>query len=402
MAPDELSVIVVSWGRPDALRRCLLSLSQQCRSGCEVIVVADPAGLASARSLPFADRLKLVDQDGPNVSRARNAGLSQAAGQVVAFIDDDAIAEPTWVAAICAAFDNPGIAALTGPVLGRNGTSLQWGPLAVNACAQDTPMEADGRVPDGYVRKLQGTNMAFRRAVFEDLGGFDEGFAFYLDDTDIALRLGRAGLQSMWVPNAVVHHSFAASARRTGQRVPLSLEDIGASTALFLRKHAPVEDHARVIRDLEAAQSTRLLQLARTRKLNDSAMRGLMESLRDGLAAGAASENFTPPVKEALCGFLRLVSGDPPGHRVLSGWSIKASGLRKRAADLVADGFGVTLLLFDLTPRKHKVFYTDTGWWEQMGGLYGAANRDGPRLRFSTFKSRRCEEIRRISDIRGL
>ncbi|MCB2123539.1 MAG: glycosyltransferase, partial [Rhodobacteraceae bacterium] len=57
---------------------------------------------------------------------ARNLGLAAAAGEIVAFIDDDAVPEPRWLARLTAPFADPGIAAAGGFVVGRNGISFQW------------------------------------------------------------------------------------------------------------------------------------------------------------------------------------------------------------------------------------------------------------------------------------
>jgi len=60
--------------------------------------------------------------------------------------------------------------------------------------------------------------MAVRRSVLADLGGFDPRFRFYLDETDLNLRLAARGLYTALVPLAQVHHGFHASARRRKDR----------------------------------------------------------------------------------------------------------------------------------------------------------------------------------------
>ena len=90
MSPLPVSVIVVSRGRPESLTLCLTGLSRQFHDTYEVIVVADPAGMAAVARLPFADEIKTVPFDEANIAAARNRGLAVAAGEVVAFIDDDA------------------------------------------------------------------------------------------------------------------------------------------------------------------------------------------------------------------------------------------------------------------------------------------------------------------------
>ena len=105
------SVIVVSRHRAAALGRCLMALAQQDHPQIEVIVVADPEGLAASKATGLA--LKLVPFDEANISAARNLGLAAAGAPVVAFIDDDAVAEPTWISRLCAAFADPKVVALS-------------------------------------------------------------------------------------------------------------------------------------------------------------------------------------------------------------------------------------------------------------------------------------------------
>lgn len=400
MSDLRLSVVVVSSGRPEALQRCLLGLSQQAQAGCEVIVVADAEGQAAVRNLPVAGALKLLPQRLPNISVARNSGIAAAAGDVIAFLDDDAVPEPIWSKAILSKFAEQDIAAVTGPVLGRNGISLQWGSMATNVLGQDIEVDPNKQIRDGFWRKLQGTNMAVRRTALDVIGGFDEALHFYLDDTDMALRLGRAGLRSAWVPQAIVHHGFEASARRTRDRVPLSLFDIGASSAVFLRKHAPEDQRAVALHALEAAQSTRLMGLARVRKLDADQMRSLLESLRDGIKTGQDRVSAEGNIDTKPLNFDPFQTTNPLAHKVLSGRSFQLARLRLAAKDFVAQGHPVSLFAFGPTPRKHKVRFTNGGWWEQTGGLFGPSDRNGPRLQITSFRTRIAAEVSRISATR--
>ncbi|MFD2439008.1 glycosyltransferase family 2 protein [Paracoccus kondratievae] len=92
------SVVVISRHRPQALARCLTTLADQTHPRLEVVLVADPASVGIRPDLP----LKRVVFDRANVSAARNEGLALAAGEVVLFIDDDALAEPGWAEALAA------------------------------------------------------------------------------------------------------------------------------------------------------------------------------------------------------------------------------------------------------------------------------------------------------------
>ncbi len=395
-APLRLSVVVASHDRPRALRRCLIGLHQLAYPQVELVVVADAAGRAAIADLPFAGRVIVLDQAEPNLSRARNAGAAASGGDVIAFIDDDAVPEPTWAGALAEAFADPDMAAATGPVLGRNGISLQWGRMAVDACGRDLRLDG-GELPAGAALKLHGTNMAIRRAALQAAGGFDAAFGFYLDDTDLALRLSQGGGRTAYLPGAVVHHSFAASPRRRADRAPLSLFDIGASSAVFLRKHAPgdLED---MLERLRRDQADRLQALRRRGRLTGGGVASLLAGLDDGIAAGrerpfGARAEIAPPVP-----FRPVRDAPPPAMAMRAGWTWQAGRLRRDRPG--ADPF--SLFLFEPTPRKHKVVFTEDGVWEQRGGLYGPSRRDQPRLQPWWFGSRLAAEVARVAALRGL
>ncbi|MEM7722183.1 MAG: glycosyltransferase [Pseudomonadota bacterium] len=400
--PLRISVIVVSSGRAAALCRCLTAVAQMPHPALELVVVADEDGLAAITRLPFHGDIVQVAQTGPNISTARNDGIAAASGEVLAFIDDDAVPEPSWAGALAEVFADPGVMAATGPVLGRNGISLQWGRMAVNRFGQDRWLEDGSALASGEVLKLHGTNMAIRRAALDQVGGFDRAFAFYLDDTDMALRLGGRAGAVRYLSDAVVLHGFAASVRRREDRVPLSLFDVGASTAVFLRKYAPVVDHPTHLRALEAAQQARLLRFARKRKLGVRDMRRVMESLMEGLHAGAERPfDDTALPERSQRSFQTLTRAVQHPMQVLSGWRHQGPRLRQAAADLLAEAYPVTLFLFDPTPRKHKVRFTEGGWWEQTGGLYGSSDRSGARFQPWRFSGRVAAECRRVARLRG-
>lgn len=399
--PTPLSVVVASHGRPGALRRCLTALGQSAHPAVEAVVIADTEGLAAVASLPNADRIKTLLQAEPNLSRARNDGIARAGGAVVAFLDDDAVPEPTWAGRVAQAFaGSPDLVAVTGPVLGRNGISLQWGPVAVDRQGRDIALaDPDTPLPPKTVLKLHGTNMALRREVLIALGGFDAAFRYYLEDTDLALRLADAGHRARWLPDAQVHHAFAASVRRTEDRVPLDLHDIGASTAVFLRKHAP-SDRDDALRRLAEDQRKRLFRFVRRRKLGARDLEALMRSLRAGIDEGLARGHSETGDIRGDAGFLPLTDRPFTRDVVLCRRGFAARGLRAEAERLTGTGSRVTLLLLDPTPRAHKVRFNPGGWWEQTGGLYGRSDRTTPRLQLWRAKTRLSAELRRIAATR--
>jgi len=227
MTQRRVSVVVVSHGRPDALARCLRGIAQLDYPAFEVVVVCD----APSRSEVIDPQIKTVVFDGANISEARNLGVAQAAGEIVAFIDDDAVPEPNWLTHLVAPFDADNVAVAGGYVIGRNGISFQWTARMAFADGSTEPLPLKGTTPrlltgkPGQAIKTEGTNMAIRRDLLVAMGGFDPAYRFYLDETDINMRLAGAGRVTAIVPLAQVHHGYAASVRRTAQRIPRDLTE---------------------------------------------------------------------------------------------------------------------------------------------------------------------------------
>lgn len=400
--PITLSVIVVSRGRPAELALCLRALTQQDHPQIEVIVVADPGGLAAAA--PFA--VKPIAFDEANISAARNAGLAQAAGDVVAFIDDDAVAEPSWAGRLAAPLADPQVVAATGYTRGRNGISWQWMASGVDATGFDHPLPPVRETvlhPGQSHRAVKpvGTNCAFRRAALLQVGGFDPAYRFYLEDADIGLRLAALGKTAV-VPGAVVHHAFAASDRRRADRVPTDLHQIGASARVFLRRHADPAQWPVAMERLRAEQAARLRRLQAAGQIDTAEVARLSATLEAGLAEGAVRDlpALLPLNQTAPTPFRPLPGTGPRPGRVIAGRIWQAGRLRRTAAEAAGRGEIVTLFLFGPSPRKHRHRYRAEGFWEQSGGLFGPSNRDQPRLSWWRLDRRVAFECARIGDVR--
>ena len=399
-----VSVIVVSRGRPAELQLCLTALRQQYYPAVEVVVVGDSRSLKGA---PDGGAQKTTVFEAPNISAARNIGAGLAAGEILAFIDDDATAEPTWLDHLTAPFQNDRVAAAGGYVIGRNGISLQWGAQSVDYAGWSHPVEHAGDDPlilatdrDGRALRTQGTNMAVRRDVLAELGGFDEAFAFYHDETDLNLRLSEAGHLTAIVPRALVHHASATSDKRRVDRVPTTLFDIGASSAVFHRKHLNPAGWAQAREDVINAQRLRLEAMLIDGRVEPKSFETLMASLHDGYAEGLArtpgSHHATPAPPPFLAQPPKI-----PRHEGLSALRRDRSTARKLARGLVADGAVVSLVVLDRTARFHSTRFHPDGFWEQTGGQFGRARRSEPYVRFATFENRAAAELQRVSHFRN-
>lgn len=401
--PPRVSVIVVSRGRPALLKRCLTGLSQVWHDDFEVIVVADKAGILAIE--PWRDRIKMQQFDEANISAARNTGIELAAGEVVAFIDDDAVPEPAWLTNLTAPFADTSVAQTGGFVRGRNGISFQWRARVVDRLGRARSVDVQDLAqleahigPDEAI-KTEGTNMALRRSVIADIGGFDPGFHYFLDETDVNIRL--ADYRTVIVPAAQVHHGFAASDNRTEDRVPTDLTEIGASWAVFLRKHASEKMEERTDRAF-AEQEQRLRGHHEASRMTAEEKARLKESFFTGFEAGLTrDEHSSGPLGAPRAPFKRFEPASNGTSVLIAGrsWSHKRLAAQAKAA--VADGSVATVLRLSPTPRSHRMWFHPDGYWVQRGGLFGPSDRSQPRFRLWTFSKRVAAERTRIGTVRN-
>ncbi len=399
MTDCAVSVVVVSRGRPAALTRCLTALTQQDHPRFEIVVVADPSGIEAVGNLDFGQHLKTLEFDQPNISAARNRGIEQAAGEVIAFIDDDAVAEPSWLGHLVAPLARCDVAATGGFVRGRNGIGLQWGARVLDALGAARRIDLDPirptvlTPPTGHGVKTEGTNMAVRRDALVRLGGFDTAFHFYLDETDLNMRLGQAGLRTALVPLAEVHHGFAPSLLRRSDRTPRDLFDIGASWAVFQRKHVPDVLHAAQWSGLRLEQRDRLVRHLIAGTLEPRDLRRLMARLDAGYDAGRERTISRTPIARHPAAPFKRFPGAVRRSLLFAGriWSRKR--LMSQAAAQVRAGNIVTVIILSPTALFHRISFHPDGFWLHQGGMFGKSDRSDPLVRFVSH-ARRIERER--------
>ena len=397
------SVIVVSRGRPEWLARCLMGLRQLDHPEFEIIVVADSVSLqrvdcAGMKTVPF---------DTPNISAARNAGIGVAAGEICAFVDDDAVPEPLWLSHHEAALRETVADASVGFVRGRNGISYQSRLAFVDNEAETHQADIKGIdpvvpiPPDGQAVKLVGTNMAIRRSVLFALGGFDPALRFFLDDTDVSLRLAKAGYKVAVAALAEVHHGFAPSERRTALRAPVDLFDIGRSSAIYFRRHGAV-DMAELWARIERRERARLLRHMVQGTCEPRDVARVLKTLKAGWEDGFAAELPTLNVVDSQTEFARYQPLRPGAHQIVATRLLRRRQGIRIAEGLARGGQRASVFSFSLTPVRHHVRYTAGGVWLQTGGQFGRTCRNGPLFKWCRFASRQKEETDRVAKIRGI
>lgn len=394
-----VSVIVVSRDRAAALARCITGVAQLDHTDFELVVVSDRAGAAVVQARPDAARIKLTIFDEANISKARNLGIAQAAGDVLAFVDDDAVPEPTWLSRLVAPFDDPSVTATGGYVRARDGVRFEASATSVTRSGQRHHHAPNSPLPSGQVWHTEGTNMAFRAEALRRIGGFDEAFRYYLDETDVNLRLPG---QTRLVPEAEVHHGFSESPRRHADRVPKTLFEIGASSAHFMQMHNK-EAVTVGCAEFRATQRRRLLRHMVSGRLEPRAVEALLSTYDAGVADGLDRQpmraNFRLHAPRAFLPFRT----SPPGKKCLfTGPWRDRSLLRSRAEAAALAGDRPTLVLFSPAARHLRVAFVLPGLWIHVGGQFGRGTHGNPRWHWASRKTRTAAERARLATIRGL
>lgn len=235
--PVSVSVVIPTRGRPQLVGRCVDAILAGAYPPLEVLVV-DNAPVDDALELVIAERyadrpeVRYLVEPLPGTSRARNAGSAVARGDLVAFIDDDAVADEWWLSVLAAEAADPTVDCVTGLVL----------PLALDSQAALRFEEAAG-FGRGFQRRVfaadqkpaptllfpytagvcgSSNNLAVRASVLASLGGFDVRLGGGTrpsagEDLDLLTRVLLAGHEIIYQPAAMVRHehrSDSAAMRR--------------------------------------------------------------------------------------------------------------------------------------------------------------------------------------------
>jgi glycosyltransferase involved in cell wall biosynthesis len=223
-----VSVVVCAYNAERTMDACLASLAVLNYPDYEVVVVNDGSRdrtLEIAESYPFC---RIISQPNKGLSVARNVGAAAASGEIVAYTDSDCVADPDWLTYLVAKMEDGGLAACGGPNFPPPEDSLV--PAAV-AVAPGGPTHV--LLSDEVAEHIAGCNMAFRRDILLELGGFDPVYRAAGDDVDICWRFQDAGYVIGFSPAATVWHFR----RNTVRAYCNQQRGYGKAEALVYSKH---------------------------------------------------------------------------------------------------------------------------------------------------------------------
>jgi GT2 family glycosyltransferase len=210
-----ISVVVVNWNRAELLRACLRSLAAQSVHDFEVIIVdngsADHSREVVAEEIPTAQLI--VNKTNQGFCAANNQGIAVARGEFVALLNNDAEADAGWLGALLAAFEGqPRVGMVASKIVVHEDPARidKVGHL-IYPDGQNRGRGA-GEVDRGQYDRREaalwpdGCAAMYRKAMLDEIGGFDEDFFAYADDAELGLRGRIAGWDCLYEPMARVRH----------------------------------------------------------------------------------------------------------------------------------------------------------------------------------------------------
>ena len=257
MYQPSVSIIINTHNRANHLKRLLDCLNYQTYKNFEVIVVNGPSTDHTDKILEqYKDSIRLETCPKVNLCMSRNIGVRAAAGEIIAFIDDDAVPEnKKWIEHAVACFADEEIGVVGGGVLRIGGQiEFQYGYFSIwgdNRSYSDCP-PVD--LEPGWYRGCAGGNVFFRKSVVIDVGGFDEYYVYYMDETDLCMRVAQAGFRVEYGEHMEIIHEAAKSVNRKS-KYSLNWDVIARSRAYFTMKASEDTGETVQVREKRAAET---------------------------------------------------------------------------------------------------------------------------------------------------
>jgi hypothetical protein len=222
----KISVIIPHHQGKDLILGCLASLERQTTSNSEIIVVDNGSRDGSIESvtqaLPKVRVIRLAANEG--FAYAANLGARESRGDIIAFLNDDAEAEPSWIEIGVSQFDRHAeVGILACRMMDFHQREVvQNAGIKIHRCGRPSGRGRGYKCGDQWANEKEvfgasGGAMMVRRLVWEKVGPFREDFVSYLEDVDWAFRARLLGEKCLYVPDMVVYHREASTRDATSK-----------------------------------------------------------------------------------------------------------------------------------------------------------------------------------------
>jgi GT2 family glycosyltransferase len=217
------------------------SLGRQTRRDFETIVVDNSEeGLARRNGSAMGARV-IENQRNAGFGRAINQGIEASASPYVATLNDDAVAHPRWIESLTEAMERRPDAGMCASQVRLYGERQLDSAGMLMALDGSSKQRGQGRPPEDFpvaeeVLLPSASAAIYRRSMLEQIGGFDDDFFLYCEDTDLGLRARWGGWKCLYAPEAVVEHHYSHSA---GRASPLKAYYVERNRLFVLAKNFP-------------------------------------------------------------------------------------------------------------------------------------------------------------------
>lgn len=203
-----VSVVVCAYNAADTIDDCLTSLAALTYPDFEVIVVNDGSRDATGTIAHGYANMRVIDIPNGGLSAARNVGLANATGEIVAYTDADVRVDPDWLTYLVQPI-------VSGKYVGSGGPNVVPAddPWVAQAVARSPGGPTHVLLNDRVAEHVPGCNMAFRRDALNAIGGFNPVYLRAGDDVDICWRLQARGHEIGFAPSALVWHHHRPSVK---------------------------------------------------------------------------------------------------------------------------------------------------------------------------------------------
>lgn len=241
-----VSIIIITSNRPFLLCHCLEHVFAQPYQRKEVVVVDSSSDDASEQVVADYPNVVAVRLRGQrhNMPQARNAGIAIATGELLAFIDDDSMVQPTWLDALVEVYTDETVGAAGGRVIAMPEpyANQQQGQPQLSVLPSGRVIARDAGLVSTEpcdVDHLIGCNMSFRRQALQQVGSFDVSYTLtnLREETDMCVRVKRAGWRIRFVPSIAVLHFSARSLQPYFLEQPLVQFSNGRNCSYFALKN---------------------------------------------------------------------------------------------------------------------------------------------------------------------
>jgi len=264
--PPHVTVVIPNWNGKRFLNLCLTSLRRQSFKDFETVLVdngsMDTSVGFTERNFPEVRVISLADNRGFSV--AVNVGIRASEAEYVALLNNDTEAVPGWLEALVRAAESCPEAGLFASklvdfhdrrLLDGAGDALRRSGLPYRVGHRELDRGQFER--EAFVFGTCAAAALYRRALFEEIGPFDEDFFAYCEDGDVSFRAQLAGYRCLYVPGAVVYH--VGSASTGGKRSPTATR-LGTQNGVnLLVKNLPAALVWRQLPPLLAGQLSRVV-----------------------------------------------------------------------------------------------------------------------------------------------